>query len=126
MRLDGNFIEDLFIESHSARDAPNGRQQFIIKPLSPAQPAALRIKGQPRHEGQIQPGQFQGRTTFGWLANPEPPIENVAVKVPDTAGDVTIGREIEPGQRDRFAGSQRIFQHRQNVQLLRQGRVEEN
>ena len=126
MLLGGDFSEDLFIERHPTGDAPNECQQLIIKPLSSAQSAALPIKGQPRHKGQIQPGQIQGRTTFGGLANPKPPLDNVAVKISDTAGDVPVGRGIEPGKRDCFAGSEGILHQHPDVQLLRQGRIQED
>ncbi len=55
MRLDGDLANDLQVESHAAFYATRGRQQWVVIPFTPAQPAATQVECYSGREHQVQP-----------------------------------------------------------------------
>ena len=54
MGLEGNVLDHLLVEGHPALEAGNRRQQPVVKPFAPAQPASVPRKRYPRNHHKVQ------------------------------------------------------------------------
>ena len=126
MRFHRDRFDDLFIERDPAGRAAHGRQQLVIKPLTPAKPTALQVKGYTRHQNQVQPVRWHCDAMPARLANAELPVVQVFGQILNLAGDIALCGRVKTGQGDGLAGRQRIRDERPDVQFLRKRGVEED
>jgi hypothetical protein len=54
MRFLGQLRDKLFLERHAALVPANPRQQPVIKPFAPTEPATGKIEGYSRYKDQVQ------------------------------------------------------------------------
>ena len=126
MRFDWHRLDDLFVKGSATGCPAHGRQQLVIKPLSPTQPATMTIKGYTRHQNQVQPVRWNGDTMCGRLADAELAMVEVPGEVRDLASDITPGGFIETGQGNGFSTGQSVPQQRPDVQFLGERSIKEN